>query len=315
MILSHKLLSSSILNSIYTIQIFSWLIQNVNKEYKIKYTDALTINRMEIITMRNMNILTDKDKKSIGAGFPRNEFKNHTGLYGLKYYLVVMYLRKYANVFGEVRMTMYDFIKCSGYSTNTNCTNTCNEFKKIIIEEIINKGFATCSKDLESIKFKEMFSIYLSSSNNIFRTDKSFVAMTIDEYDKITSISDNTVSKPVLLGVYLFIKQYIYLCENSVSLSQRLICSGIGISSLNTVGKAIKILVDNNLLTIRTDLFVESSETPGNYIPVRNVYAISNNAYADEMVIDRLETVYGRKIYTKVNVPGPIVYNKMKRQY
>ena len=43
--------------------------------------------------------LSEKDKQITSVGFSKKEIKNHKGISGLKYYLIILYLRKHVQTF------------------------------------------------------------------------------------------------------------------------------------------------------------------------------------------------------------------------
>ena len=154
------------------------------------------------------NFIPNGEKQNITVGFSKKDFKNHKGVSGLKYYLVIMYLRKHLQTFGEVYLTLNNLLEECGYSTRSHNKSIYSDFREIIKTELINKGYASCNVDIFTINPTEMFSLQLSERKNIFYTKDNFVQFSISEYEKISN-SDSKINKSVLAGVYLFIKQYI----------------------------------------------------------------------------------------------------------
>lgn len=152
--------------------------------------------------------IPNREKQSVTVGFSKKDFKNHKGITGLKYYLIVMYLRKHLETFGQVTLTLNRLLYECGYSTKSHNKSIYSDFREIIKTEIINKEYATCGVDIFTVNPNEMFSLQLSESNNIFYTKDSFVQFSIEEFESITKVN-STINKSVLTGVYLFIKQYI----------------------------------------------------------------------------------------------------------
>mgnify|MGYP000678793003 CR=1 FL=1 len=158
------------------------------------------------IEIDNYIYLSEKDKQITSVGFSKKEIKNHKGISGLKYYLIILYLRKHVQTFGQI--TLNDLLQELGYSTKTNNKSIYSDFREIIKTEIINKGYASCNKDIFVIKPNDLFYLQMSYENNIFFTEDNFVQITISEYENICSILSK-INKSVLLGIYLYIKQFI----------------------------------------------------------------------------------------------------------
>ena len=62
-----------------------------------------------MIGIDNYIYLSEKDKKITSVGFSKKEIKNHKGILGLKYYLIILYLRKHVQTFGQIALTLNDF--------------------------------------------------------------------------------------------------------------------------------------------------------------------------------------------------------------
>lgn len=269
---------------------------------------------MEEKIINNIIFISNKEKQSITVGFSKKDFKNHKGISGLKYYLVIMYLRKHLQTFGEVYLTLNDLLKECGYSTKSHNKSIYSDFREIIKTEIINKGYATCNTDIFTVNPTEMFSIQLSEEKNLFYAKDNFVQFSISEYEKIIN-SNSKINKSVLVGVYLFIKQYIMDYSNDAISPPRIsfpskqqIKKGIGISSFTTIENAISLLSEMKMIYIRTDMFVENMEKEDIYVPTRNVFALDSKELNGDAVLIELERIYGRKVYNKNDVPGKIEY-------
>ena len=115
-----------------------------------------------MIKIDNYIYLSEKDKQIISVGFSKKEIKNHKGISGLKYYLIILYLRKHVQTFGQVALTLNDLLKECGYSTNSNNKSIYSDFREIIKTEIINKGYASCSTDIFVVKPNDLFYLQLS---------------------------------------------------------------------------------------------------------------------------------------------------------
>lgn len=256
--------------------------------------------------------LSEKDKQITSVGFSKKEIKNHKGISGLKYYLIILYLRKHVQTFGQITLTLNDLLQEFGYSTKTNNKSIYSDFREIIKTEIINKGYAICNKDIFVIKPNDLFYLQMSYENNIFFTEDNFVQITISEYENICSILSK-INKSVLLGIYLYIKQFIMdysgdITPAKISFPSKLqIAKGLDIS-VQTVESGLLVLESNKLIYIRRDMFVENKKEEGIYVPTRNVYALDSKELEGKSVLIELERIYGKRIYSKEDVPGEIRY-------
>ena len=274
----------------------------------------------EAKAISNIIFLSNEEKSNVTVGFSKKEFKNHKGVSGLKYYLIVMYLRKHLETFGQVTLTLNRLLEECGYSTKSHNKSIYSDFREIIKTEIINKGYATCDVDIFTVNPTEMFSLQLSDKKNIFYTKDNFVQFSVDEYERIAN-SNGKINKSVLAGVYLFIKQYIIdypsdtISPPRISYpSKQQIKKGIGISSTTTIENAITTLLSMEMIYLRTDMFVENTEEDGVYVPTRNVFALNGEELIGDAVLVELERIYNKKVYDKDDVPGKIKYlTKEKR--
>ena len=268
----------------------------------------------EAKAISNIIFLPNEEKSNVTVGFSKKEFKNHKGVSGLKYYLIVMYLRKHLETFGQVTLTLNRLLEECGYSTKSHNKSIYSDFREIIKTEIINKGYATCDIDIFTVNPSEIFSLQLSNKKNIFYTKDSFVQFSIDEYEHIAN-SNSKINKSVLAGVYLFIKQYIIdypsdtISPPRVSYpSKQQIKKGIGISSTTTIENAITTLLSMEMIYLRTDMFVENTEEEGIYVPTRNVFALNGEELIGDAILVELERIYNKKVYNKDDIPGKIKY-------
>lgn len=265
----------------------------------------------EAKAISNIIFLSNEEKSNVTVGFSKKEFKNHKGVSGLKYYLIIMHLRKHLETFGQVTLTLNRLLEECGYSTKSHNKSIYSDFREIIKTEVINKGYATCDVDIFTVNPTEMFSLQLSDKKNIFYTKDNFVQFSVDEYEKISNASAK-INKSVLAGVYLFIKQYII--ESDVPIpkvsypSKQQIKKGIGIASTTTIENAISTLSEIGMIYVRSEMFVENTEVEGEFIPTRNVFALNEEElYGDEILVE-LEKVYGRKVYDREDVTGRIKF-------
>lgn len=278
------------------------------------HTEFLTKGAIKI---DNYIYLSEKDKKITSVGFSKKEIKNHKGISGLKYYLIILYLRKHVQTFGQVALTLNDLLQEIGYSTKTNNKSIYSDFREIIKTELINKGYASCNTDIFVVKPNDLFYLQLSYENNIFFTEDNFVQITISEYEKICSLLSK-INKSILLGIYLYIKQYIMdysrdIAPAKISFpSKSQIAKGLD-TSVSTVENGLSVLESYKLIYIRRDMFVENKKEEGVFVPTRNVYALDPSELEGDTVLIELERIYGKRIYNKEDVPGEIKYlAKMK---
>lgn len=227
---------------------------------------------------------------------------------GLKYYLIILYLRFHLEPINIVRTTLTDIVNECGYSSNSHNTSIYDDWKTIMYE-LISKEYITCSQDIMNISPIKQLIITFNYKKNPFFTNDSFVFITKNEFDMITSYKTK-MNKSVILGVFLFIKQYIIDTEHSSGISypsKQQIKNGIGISSISTIEKAINILVELKLLYVKSDFYIEDTVNSGSYIPASNAYTLRDDI-GIEVYISELENKYGRPVYTKDSVPGKIKF-------
>lgn len=271
-----------------------------------------------VIKIDNYIYLSEKDKKITSVGFSKKEIKNHKGISGLKYYLIILYLRKHVQTFGQVTLTLNDLLQEIGYSTKTNNKSIYSDFREIIKTEIINKGYASCSTDIFIVKPNDLFYLQLSYEKNVFFTEDNFVQISIAEYETICSLSSK-INKSILLGIYLYIKQYIMdypgdIAPAKISFpSKSQIAKGLD-TSIPTVENGLSVLESHKLIYIRRDMFVENKKEAGIFVPTRNVYALDPNELDGDAVPIELEKIYGKRIYNKEDVPGKIKYLTKERK-
>lgn len=256
----------------------------------------------------NNLILTSEEIDKLGVGFSKKEIQSHKGIAGLKYYLVVMYLRLHIMPVNILPTTLSKLITRCGYSASTRRTTTYDDWRNIIYK-LIADGYLTCSQDIMTVKPTEEFVLTFSHSRNLFFTDDSFVFITKKEFDAITSYKTN-MNKSVIIGVFIYIKQFIIDADFASGIaypSKHQIARGIGISSATTIEKAINILVDLNLLYVKSDFYIEDTTDAGSYIPTSNVYTLRDDIDI-KVYLKELENKYSRPVYTKNTVPGRIKF-------
>ena len=253
--------------------------------------------------MKNLKMFcTEEDKKNIVVGFPKDIFTKYQGVNGLKYILIVMYLRKHLQVFGKVGMTFNDMVAECGFSTNSRNSFAYYHFREILCR-LQNEGYITTNCDLTTIPPGKFFEIQISAENNLFITDSNFVTLSVDAFEKIASVN-STVNKTLLAGVYLYIKQYISNDSHSIKLAyptKKTIMDGIGIGNEGTLDRILLTLQKLGLIYIGKGFFRKSQADPNAFIKVRNVYAFNKEDLNDNDCIAVLESFYKTKIYKDFN--------------
>ena len=258
----------------------------------------------------------EKDKDKVGVGFSKNEIQFHTG-FGLKYYLIVMFLRKHFNQFGLVVMNLDTLLDECGYSVKRRNKTSYEDFRNIINKFIIKEGHATIDKDILTVTPSTYFKIQLSSDNSIFFTDDQFVFITIKEFETIVAYKGG-VKKATLFGVYMFIKQFISFDSEFVSAtgkisypSKQTIANALGIST-PTIESALSILKDLKMIYVINGLYIENKKSPGYYIQARNGYVLSKSDIDLEAYKTVLTNLYKTNIFEKNEVEGKIKFISSK---
>lgn len=89
-----------------------------------------------MIKIENYIYLSQIDKHTISVGFSKQDIKTHKSISGLKYYLIVMYLRNHVQTFGQVSLTLNDLLQECGYSTRTNNKSIYSDFREVIKQKL-----------------------------------------------------------------------------------------------------------------------------------------------------------------------------------
>ena len=247
------------------------------------------------------------EKGEIYANFSKKDIVNHKGQSGLKYYLIVMYLRKHLETFREVSFTLDKLLEECGYSTNTHSKVIYDDFRTIIQEYIIGPGFAESNENILSARPSKMVTLTFSQENDIFSTVDNHVQITVEEYEKIVNSNIENINKSILFGVYLYIKQFIYLNKYTIQISypsEKQIKDGVGVSSLTTVKKAIKILEQLKMIYVDRDLYIQDATNNSSYVRARNVYALEEKYINNDIVLDELGHYYKQPVCRKANIPN-----------
>lgn len=202
-----------------------------------------------------------------------------------------------------------------GYSTKSHNKASYNDFRILIKNEILDKGFASTGINMMEVAPATYFTIQLSTEKSIFFSNDDFVLFNVDEFEKIVA-SKSKVNKSVLAGVYLYIKQFISAevqpqYGSKVAFPSKFkMKKTLGVASTTTIESAISGLLDTGLLFVGLEFFVKDSDDEGYFVPTRNVYALSKNDLNEDECILQLSEFYKSPIYSKKNVPGEIRYLK-----
>lgn len=248
--------------------------------------------------------LSQEDKANVYVAFPKNEILNRCIEGNPKYYLIVMYLRKHVQTFGDVYFTLYELLNECGFSTKSHNENMYGDFRKIIKEEIIDKGYAISKDNIMTVKPNSLYRMRITNSK-LFISNNIYVEITIDEFEKITQVKDVHINRSTLFIVYLYIKQFIYIELNTDYISKfaypskNKMIKTLGMSSKTTLEKAISILEDIGLIYVQRNIFVQDKNDESKFVPARNVYALRNKDLDKKVIVMELEIMYGRKVVIK----------------
>ncbi len=253
--------------------------------------------------------MRNEDKSSIAIGFAKDEFCHHKGIDGLRYYLIIPYLRKYMTTFGEIRLSIDDMVAECGYSINSRSSKVHMTFRQIL-QGLLDSGYILTNVDLLDIKRNSYFKINLPENKNIFFSQKQYVAFTIREFETIVN-SDSRCNTSLLAGVYLSIKKNIFInndLTNSLQIafpSKYNICKELGISSMTSVESAIDELANLELLFIRSNLYINDYKNEDQYIAARNIFALDKKYLFGRDCIEELgrRCYEGNHVFTKDELP------------
>lgn len=225
----------------------------------------------------------------------------------MKYFLVLAYLQKNKTLLDKVNLTFNDIIISCGYTPDRHLDKNNDDFKNIIIN-MIDKRQLIANRDIHKIKNNEFFTIDIIDKN-LFHSDKNFVLVNIEEFDKIIN-NKTTASKSIVWGIYIYIKQFIPLDDNQAKIaypSKYGMQKKLGISSNTTVKKAIKDLVDLGMIYEYSERYYENDD--GDFEPTNNVFALEENElrYAEQVLCNYYKV---DKTYQK----GEFDSNKLKYQ-
>lgn len=263
--------------------------------------------------MENENYLyySLEEKESVNVGFAKSSFSQHKGINGLKYYLVIMYIRQHFDPFGRIVMSISDLMDECGYSTKSHNVSAYDSFRQIM-KELIDTGYIVdINCDISTVNPNKFFKAQLSIQKNLFFIDGTspFVLLNAKEYETITQ-SKSTVNKSILIGVYLYIKQFIPVeCDKNESLPKisyppkKSIMNQLGISSSRTIESAIQDLVLLEMLYIGRNFYIEDVYEPGRFVPTRNIFALKKEYICDDVCISQLESIYHTKVYKGIGIP------------
>ena len=251
--------------------------------------------------MNNNNFLKIPvfNKDDIFVSFDRSIFKKLNGMSELKYLSVVMYVRKNCNISGEVRTSLHNLARGCGYDIVSHNKNAFSDFRMIIKKYLIDTGYMLCDSDIDTITPSKTFKLTLVNDIDVPESN-SFVMMTVSEFDRIVSLNTN-INNAVLVGVYLYIKQYIISDNDLYSPiscpSKNKISTTLGLSS-STVYKAIDVLVKNKILYESDNYYIKDSKDNDIFICIRHAYALNQKHLTDAAIKDSLYCMYNETIYS-----------------
>ena len=291
--------------------IFKWTF---SAQWFFKHrTEVIYIQEQELSFVRH------EDKSSIAIGFAKDEFCYHKGIDGLRYYLVIPYLRKYMTTFGEIRLSIDDMVAECGYSTNSRSSKVHTTFRQIL-QELSDSGYILTDVDLLDIKRNSYFKIKLPENKNIFFSQKQYVVFTIREFETIVN-SGSRCNTSLLAGVYLSIKKNIFMnndLTNSLQIafpSKYNICKELGMSSMTSVESAINELANLGLLFIRSNLYIADYKNADQFIAARNIYALDKKHLSGRDCIKELEhrCYESNHVFTRDELPEGAVISYLTK--
>lgn len=251
----------------------------------------------------NTIFLSNEDRDKVVVGFPRSSFYEHRGAGGLKYYLIVMYLRKHSSIFGEVVLCLSDLMAECGYSTKTHSYKIYEDFRNIL-DQLQRQEYLWLSAEIQKISPNTYFKVQLSLTKNLFGTNEPYVSFTNEEFEKIV-LAKTSVKKSVLAGVYLYIKQFVPISNHTVKISypsKQTLSQGIGVAK-SSIENAISVLLSEKLLYCGKPFFTEDVNRKDAYIQMRNYYALSPEELNENNCRNELEAHYNKKLYFKNDLP------------
>lgn len=246
--------------------------------------------------------------EDISVPFSKKSFKHHQREDGLKFYLVVTFLRKYLTSLGQAHFTLQRMLDECGYSPTARSSKVREHFV-CILNHLRDNKFISYDCDLECIKGNQLLTINLLPDKNLFFTKDNFVLFTLREFNSITQ--SKVKSNPcILTGVFLFIKQHIYMTDDDKTTraiaypSKRAICKALGYSSTTTIEKAISDLILSGLLYKSPTMYIQDEEQENVYYYIRNAFSLCKDDLKINYCIGELSNFYGvNKIYLDSELP------------
>ncbi len=244
--------------------------------------------------------------------FDKKEFEKHQKLLGLRYYLIVAYLFRHLQAFGDVTFNLNSLSTGCGYANAPATEKIYRDLRDMLFELIQNKYIKT-SVDIYNMAPSRYFNVYCEPE--LFFRKKNYVTFNMAEYDKIL-LMESSVNKAILAGVYLYIKQFIgdvkvndekkYIAFPSLNN----ICGSLNLAK-QTVHNALLDLCEAELLYCGGNLYVESDYKKGYFCKTCNVYALKRGHLRDEVIKKELALFYGKPIYRLSEIERKnIIYKK-----
>ncbi len=240
----------------------------------------------------------------------RKKLSEHMGVKGLKYFLVIGYLRKHLQSIGNVKLSLNELILGCGGSLTYRAVSKYKDYRNIIKELSENK-LVNIQADIDKVKPSTYFDIICTKE--LFEKKNNFVVFNVYEFDKIIGFADGSISKAALVGVYLYVKQFITLKPDLSygnyfvfpSLSD--MSADLGIS-VKTCRYALKELVDIGLLFCLENFYIEEKSKKNYYVPTRCTYALDKKYLVPQNVKNAMADFYGRPVYEENEVLGNIIF-------
>lgn len=254
------------------------------------------------------------DLSAFNIAFNKSELSRHKGTSGLKYYLVVYYLRRWVGYFGEFYMSLNSLLTGCGYSPAARNNPTVNQFKDILASLVVD-GYITTNHDVEALKPNDFFMVKLSAEKNLFYATgkRGFITVSLQDVSDMIA-ADTETSKGTLLATYLAVKQHIFNDQWPIGFPARdTMAEQLGISG-KTIEKALGELVQHNFLYKGDQLYVADRDEGKVYFPARSIYALEEKYLESKMCAKVLSDFYGLPVFTQDEIdPRNIRYLKKER--
>ncbi len=193
--------------------------------------------------------------------------------------------RTYSN---KVVCSLDYMIRKIGYIPDAH-ENQINDKIISLLHGLIKDQYISVGVDIDKVKPKDIFEIWISWEKNLFDVNTDYVLLTESEFDKITQSKSCNIGKDTLLRVFLVIKSYININgEHQVGYpAVRTIQNKCHITSDKCVVNAIRQLQEIGILYVYC---------AGSYRDENGKRQNANSFYAIDK--DQLQADYCKKIST-----------------